>query len=54
MTDLFAAIRQSVLAAVHAAVPGLPGGDYRDLVSDTDVTAGAMLPARTAWILAPR
>jgi glycosidase len=37
-----------------AAVPGLPAGDYRDLVSDSDVSAGALLPARTAWILVPR
>jgi hypothetical protein len=41
--------------AATSSLPGLPAGDYRDLVSDADVSVGTTpLPARSAWILVPR
>ena len=36
------------------SAPGLPAGNYHDLVSDTDVSAPLTLPARSGMILQPK
>jgi glycosidase len=36
------------------SAPGLPAGTYHDLVTDTDVTAPLLLPARSAMVLFPK
>src|ERR1019366_3053461 len=53
MTDLFAAIRQSVLAAVHAVVPGLPDDvTARIEVSPTRETAHGDMATNAAMVCA--
>jgi glycosidase len=41
-------------ADVAASVPGVPGGAYHELISGTDLSSPGTIPARTAWVLAPR